>query len=253
MMADVVAEPAAAPAAPPCYDLTTYATMAWSVDVLSEGKGEQGADVALSTDGTIVAVVMPKTHTVETYSAATGAHMATWGYGKGYRAGQFNTPVAICATPSGGWCVAEWGNLRVQELTGDGKHVRFWMEENSFCWCEGMWGVVWAHDKDYPEDNGPIVGVDESVSSGRLAQAYVVEGDTKVYNTRTTFETQLPGARVHLDIDPITTKPYTYNDSGQTSGGGIPRYMGRYTAMAVNRATGDAFVLYGGTLRKLVR
>lgn len=216
-------------APPPCLDLSKCAPPVWHADVLPES-----AHVAVSWDGSTVAVTCRSAHVVQLFAAATGAHMATWGT-KGYGKGQFREPVAACARPYGGWYVAEWGNMRVQELATDGTHMRFLMED-AFIDCVDMWGVT------FDVTHGVAVGV--YLKTG-WTQAYVTCGGGV-----TEFAIQLPGARVHMDVDRTDDTIYMYAGDGRTSGRGAPRHMGSCKAMSMSGNT--CYALCGPKLVQLL-
>ena len=62
--------------------------------------------------------------TLSVYSLPSGEHIRTFG-SKGTGEGQFQSPVKLCFSVAGNILVAESNNMRVQELTLTGDHVRF--------------------------------------------------------------------------------------------------------------------------------
>lgn len=80
--------------------------------------------VVITPDGKEVVVSNCGSHELSVYSLPDGGHLRTFG-GRGGGTGQFNCPSMLCWSPTGNILVAEFDNMRIQEVKLTGEHVRF--------------------------------------------------------------------------------------------------------------------------------
>jgi len=75
-------------------------------------------------NGRLMVVSCEDTHQLRVYRTEDGSHVRTLG-GPGTGPGMFESPCSLCVTARDTVLVVERANNRVQEVTPDGKHVRF--------------------------------------------------------------------------------------------------------------------------------
>jgi len=87
-------------------------------------ENKDGGNWGMALVGDHMAVSNEYTHTVTVYDIGTGEDVRAFG-GKGTGPGQFSWPQSLCGLPNGNLLVADQVNMRVQEVTLAGGHVRF--------------------------------------------------------------------------------------------------------------------------------
>jgi len=80
--------------------------------------------LAVTRDGSQLAVSNASTNMITVYDTASGSETATFG-GAGPGPGQFYYQMRLCITPRDTLLVADFGNQRVQEVTMAGVHIRY--------------------------------------------------------------------------------------------------------------------------------
>jgi len=99
------------------------------VTTLALGNGHDNAGLAVSSDGRFMVVCNRAMHQVSVYRAEGGRHVRSFGC-RGTGPGEFHSPTGLCMTARDTVLVAEWRNERIQEVTLEGKHVRFFQVGN---------------------------------------------------------------------------------------------------------------------------
>lgn len=91
-----------------------------------EGLDGGNCGIACTADGSLLAVSNQLSYTITMYSSADGALVRTFGV-KGAGEGEFDSPrgLLFTPTPASSLLVAEDDNLRVQEVSVTGEHLRF--------------------------------------------------------------------------------------------------------------------------------
>jgi DNA-binding beta-propeller fold protein YncE len=93
---------------------------------LAEDNSLRNSGLAVHELSSVMAVSNKGNHTVSLFGLSTGNKIGMFGT-KGSGPGQFNEPWKLCFTPEGTLLVAEYGNSRLQEVTAEGAHVRYFL------------------------------------------------------------------------------------------------------------------------------
>jgi len=80
--------------------------------------------LTLSADGSLMVVSNVSTHRLLVYRVRDGGLVRSFG-GRGAAAGQFHNPFRLCMTATDSVLVADSGNVRIQEVTLEGAHVKY--------------------------------------------------------------------------------------------------------------------------------
>jgi len=94
------------------------------VDTLRISSSTGNAGLAISMDGSLMAVSNFEANKLAVYRVSDGTLVRTLG-GPGAAAGRFNGPYRVCMTANDTVLVVETGNRRIQEVTLEGAHVQF--------------------------------------------------------------------------------------------------------------------------------
>jgi len=112
------------PPQPPAPEVIPYAATGTHVRTYAVKDASHNYGIAVTQDGSRLAVSNDRTHMITVYDTVSGEETATFG-GNGAGPGKFSNPFKLCITPRDSLLVAEHGNQRVQEVTMAGVHIRY--------------------------------------------------------------------------------------------------------------------------------